>query len=221
MFCVFAVAKWTMPNVRQLSKEEQKAYLQTLSFSHYNELARWSLSFSGISFVEHGYAPVQHVLPTLATRIGQTKDQNVANTSSTVTQLSRTKKDGSEGMSSLPLLVLPDGNILSDSWEISQWACKQGGIETAPEKLCKVLDEQVGVGVRQLIYFYMLKKENENVMLGMSTDGSHWFWRSLFYVGNVCMIYTPTFTTHDPLLTSTPTVVFTTSQLTVLLLYQS
>ena len=57
------------------------------------------------------------------------------------------RKDGSAGLTSLPLLVLPDGKILADSWEISHWACKEGGIQTAPEKLCKVLDEEVGTGI--------------------------------------------------------------------------
>ena len=115
-------------------------------------MARFSLSFAGLSFEEHGYAPVQHVLPTLATRIGKSKDQNVINKSSAVVELKpkldgkKKRKDGSHGLTSLPLLVLPDGNILADSWEISKWACTQGGLETSPEKLCKVLDEEVGTG---------------------------------------------------------------------------
>ena len=155
---VVTLAKWTMPNLRQLSKNDQKPYLQTISFSHYNEMARWSLSFAGISFVEHGYAPVQHVLPAIATRVGKTKDQNVLqDKSSTVIAVKsksdadnkpgNKKKEGSSKLTSLPLLVQPDGKVLTDSWEITQWACKECGIQTAPETLCKVLDEEVGPGL--------------------------------------------------------------------------
>ena len=135
---IVGIAKLTQPDLRQIAKTTNTPQFLTLEISHYVEFARWSLQLGHIPFVEHGYAAVQHVLPAVATRLGKTKDENVFHDSTIVepvksslpsqtdsqleNPIESTKSKSKGKASNLPLLVLPDGRIMKDSWEIATYA---------------------------------------------------------------------------------------------------
>ena len=188
MSFLVTLAKWTMPDFRAVARDSNVPQLLTLGFSHYNELARWTLQAAGIAFDESAYAPVQHVLPALSVRVGKTKEDNVPMTTTKVEVVRKESAPGPEepstlkpSMTALPLLVLPDGRVLKDSWDVSTWAATRAGLAPAPPALIKLLDEEVGPLSRQLVYSYVLAARNENVFEAMCTENTHWFWRFVWF----------------------------------------
>jgi len=181
MAFVVLLAKWTMPDLRKIARETNVAQLMTLGFSHYTELARWTLQAAGVAFEESAYAPIQHVLPALSVRVGKTRADNVPMTSQKVETVGEEASSAKPSMTALPLLVLPDGRVLKDSWDVSNWAATTAGLQPAPASLVKILDEEVGPLARQLVYSYVLAKRNENIFEGMCTEGAHWFWRFMWF----------------------------------------
>lgn len=182
MAAIVFIAKALCPDVRTLSKTTGLPHIVTIKFSHYVELARWSMQYCGINFVEHSYAPIQHILPALAARVGKTKTENIVSNSSVTNQSNSKEKRG--GMTATPVLILPDGSSgLSDSWEISTWACEKAGLQTCPEGLKTLIDFEVGTYARQLVYSYILAVRNENIYEGLVTDDAHWLWRTLWWMG--------------------------------------
>lgn len=165
-------AKLTQPNFGALVTTLQKPILLTISFSHYVEFARWSLQLMGKSFEEYGYAPVQHVFPILATRL-KGKGQNTAPADD------KEKKPKMSSMTSAPALVLPNGELKSNSWDIATWA----GLDPPEEALEYTLDTIVGPLSRHICYYYLLRKSNENVIEGMFLQDNHLLWRLLWNLG--------------------------------------
>lgn len=152
-----------------LARSHNAGQLVTISYSHYNELARWSLEASNASFEEHGYAPGQHVLPALSIRVAKSGGRHLS-TSSSMT--------GSKASpTSLPALVLPSGRVLKDSWEIA------ASTHLAPmdPSLQEVLDRELGVAARKLAYCVLLKPQHAQRFSRMCTEGRHWVWRALWY----------------------------------------
>ena len=68
---ILQLSKWSNPNFFTLAKKEKKAQVLSIAFSHYCELAVWALQASSVPLHEHGYAPMQHVLPVLSVRVAQ------------------------------------------------------------------------------------------------------------------------------------------------------
>ena len=154
------------------AKRTGVAQLVTISYSHYNELARWSLERAGVAYEEHGYAPGQHTLPALSIRVPKSGARHLA-TSSSMT--------GSKpSPTSLPALVLPDGSVKKDSWEI----CASTSLAPIDEAaLQEVLDRELGVAARKLAYCILLKPEHAERFAAMCTEGRHWGWRLLWRCG--------------------------------------
>lgn len=144
--------------------------LVTISYSHYNELARWSLELDGADFDEHGYAPGQHVLPALSVRVPKSSGKHLATSSS---------MSGKPSPTALPVLVLPDGSVHKDSWEIAA-ATSLAPVDPA---LREVLDMQLGVAARKLAYMVLLKPEHAARFTTMCTEGRHWLWRCFWHLG--------------------------------------
>jgi glutathione S-transferase len=145
--------------------------LVTISYSHYNELSRWSLERGGVTFTEHGYAPGQHILPALSIRVPSSGARHLS-TSSSMT--------GSKpSPTSLPALVLPDGTVLKDSWEIAA----STALAPIPPALQEVLDRELGVAARKLAYCILLKPQHAGRFAQMCTEGRHWGWRLLWHCG--------------------------------------
>jgi hypothetical protein len=76
--------------------------------------------------------------------------------------------------------MLPNGEYLADSWSI----CAYSGLKTIEDpSLQALLDDKIGPLARQLAYSFILKPSNKNIWQGLCTNGRHWFWRLLWWLG--------------------------------------
>lgn len=175
MSLILWAAKFFSPNFFQLAKQSNSIQVITICFSHYCELAVWSLTKAGLKFDEYHCAPGQHVLPALSVRVGDKKNRHLS-TSSAMND----KK--SARSTAVPLAVLPDGKVLVDSWEIAQYS----GLPPVDSDLKKILDEDVGVLARKIIYCHVLQPQNKGIFDELVTNGRGWFWNICWYlfVGN-------------------------------------
>lgn len=199
MSLILWVAKTISPDFFKLAKTTNEAQILTISFSHYCEIACWAFRLAKIPYKEHSYAPGQHVLPVLSVRVGN-KDKKYLSSSSRVSSVKeqdrlakatnetdeerkkREKVDKSKRSTAVPLAILPDGNVLLDSWDCAR---KAGFTDIDPE-LKKVLDEDVGPAARQLIYYHILKPENQKYFHELCLHNHGWFWRTCWtlFVGS-------------------------------------
>ena len=167
--------KWlahTCYNFSADAQRTQRAQLVTISYSHYNELARWALEAdNALPFQEHGYAPLQHALPALSIRVPSSGARHMAASSSLA--------GDRPSPTSLPALVLPSGAVLRDSWEVAA-ATRLAPIAPA---LREVLDRELGVAARKLAYCVLLKPQHAERFAQMCTEGRHWGWRLLWRCG--------------------------------------
>lgn len=175
-------AKLTQPKYRLIAANSKIPVFLTISFSHYVEFARWSLQLMNKSYNEHSFAPMQHILPLLATRL----DEKEANKRLPPTSVAHNGIKADEkviknksSMTSTPQFVLCDGSILQNSWEIASWA----DLKPPDDDFKQTLDEKVGPLSRQLFYSFVLKKSNENVVEGMFLENNHWLWKLMWYLG--------------------------------------
>jgi glutathione S-transferase len=143
-------------------------HLVTIPYSHYCEVARWALQTSGIDFREAMYAPGYH-----ARVVGRLRsDRSSRSTTSYVGQESGAH--AGRRKFSVPLLCMPDGSILRDSWEILEHALGP------PEPEWKeLMDRELGVCVRQIAYHYVLTAEGEHLLRSMMAGASR-FERALW-----------------------------------------
>lgn len=173
--------KWLAQSLYNFSADARRtstSQLVTISYSHYNELARWSLELGGGEpFVESGFAPGQHVLPALSVRLPKTGERHFATSSSM-------NANAKPSATSLPVLVRPDGTVLRDSWEIAA-STSLAPIDSA---LRDVLDYELGVAARKLAYCILLKPEHAGQFTIMCTEGRHWAWRLLWACGVGAML---------------------------------
>ena len=176
------ISAWTQPDFRSLAASSGVSQLVTIHFSHYVEFSRWCLQYKGKEFAEHGYAPGQHILPTLRLRLGY-GGFDVSSSSRMVTEnesinLSE-KQFKKKGATAVPVLVTPKGQVLRDSWEIAEYA----GFEPVDRSLMRILDEELGPLSRQLCYAYVLKKKNSSICNKLFQDGSGMIWKLLYNLG--------------------------------------
>lgn len=186
---MLSFARWTQPNFKSIAAKKNTPQFITIPYSHYVEFARWSLQINGYKFFEVGYAPGQHVLPVLSIRGGQ--KQNLSNSSymtpvadpsrpKTVDPEVEKKRSVKARSTAVPLLVLADGRVLTDSWSI----CAESGFAPiADAEFRQLLDEQVGPLARQVAYQFILKPSNANVLWGMCTHNTGWLWALLWHIG--------------------------------------
>ncbi len=142
----------------------------TINFSHFGELARWTLLASNEAFEEYNFSPGQHVLPALRVRVAGAKPY--LNTSSRMFQ----KKDEASA-AAVPVAVLPTGRVLLDSWDIARYCMPESSLQ---DELQKVLDTEIGPLGRQLFYLRALRNENQNVFDAMWEKDAGWFWRAAY-----------------------------------------
>ena len=173
------IARWTQPDFLGLARRSKRAQLITVSYSHFAEFARWSLQLRQIAFDEHKYAPLQHVLPVLAARFpSASMSRHLSTTSKMKTWSSNGNPKQSNGATSIPLCILPDGTVLRDSWEIASFA----GLEPPSPELKLILDEDLGPLARQYIYSYVLKPSNVNIWDALVTTNKGMLWRLFWWV---------------------------------------
>jgi hypothetical protein len=182
-----SLVKLTQTDFVHRAKSSSRAQLLVIPYSHFCELAIWSLQIAGIDCEIHGYAPGQHILPVLALRKGGNHEYL---SSSSHVQPVRTvsSSDPADGMpaekegggaTSVPVLVMADGRVLTDSWEI----LKECGTSPIDAGIQSNYDKELGPLTRQLAYSYLLKPTNADVWKGLCTDGYSATWRCVWGFG--------------------------------------
>lgn len=161
-------------NFESLAQTTKKPQFVTLSYSHFVEFARWSLQYNNIDFIEHGYAPGQHVLPTISIRVSRDNKKTHFSSSSSIS-------DKKMSPTSSPVMIHPDGSISKDSWEIVNKLAID--LEPIDPELKDILDKEFGPLTRQWAYFYLLKPQHIKIFNSLCTSLRHWFWRLLWFLG--------------------------------------
>ena len=162
---VVALARLTQPDFIKAAATSGTAQLLTIPYSHYCEFSRWCLTAGGsIPFVEHAYAPGAHVLPTIALRVGgPTKHlspssfvQPVSRQDPSPSSPSSPSKPPRARPTSVPILVFPDGQVLTDSWQIAEAGLAPSGRSEIDAGLKVALDTEIAPLARQLAYVGLL-----------------------------------------------------------------
>jgi glutathione S-transferase len=176
---ITTIARLTQTDFKKVAKRTNVPQLITIPYSHFVELGRWSLQIKGKPFVENGYAPGQHVLPVVATRLGSGKYLSKSSYVERVQGRPLDEKKAANARSTaVPLLVLPDQRILTDSWEI---ATVEAGFEPLSDEDKTLYDRDLGPTARQWAYSYVLKHENKPCLDIMFTTNTGWLWRIIWW----------------------------------------
>jgi hypothetical protein len=180
--------------------------LLSISISHYCELASWSLKQAGIKFNEHGYAPGQHVLPVLALRVGgATKHLSSSSRMKSPSEFAgavvdagveAARRDQSARATAVPVVAMPDGTALPDSWSIAAFS----GLAPIDPELQGLLDAELGPLARQYAYSHIFKPTNVNIFHALCTRNMGFGMRLLWnaFLGNkIVSQMTAFFRPHD------------------------
>jgi len=155
---VVKLARWTQPSFLKLAASSSTPQFLAIPYSHYCEMAAWTLSKSNTSFKSYWYAPGEHVLPTLSVRIGDPNATHLATSSRTQ---SIQKPSSRPNPTSVPLLILPSGKVLADSWDIASHALpSSASIDPA---LLDILDNSLAPLSRQFVYIYLLNPAHRSL----------------------------------------------------------
>ena len=139
----------------------QVPHLITIPYSHYCELARWALEHTKTEFREIKYAPGYHT-----NRVGHLR-QNRSNRSETSFVGQESGVHSGRRKYAVPLVCMPDGQILRDSWEILEFSWG-----AAEPNWRKRFDQELGICVRQIIYHAILTPEGNHLLEEMLEDAS-------------------------------------------------
>ena len=206
------IAKWSCPDYFALSKKEGTPLLLCIPYSHFVELSRWCLQHTATPFREVGFAPVQHVLPVLNARINGVNGKKFVSTSSD-SSLDVTR-GGSEEMTeeqkaksrqakatAVPLLILPDGTSLVDSWSICESCCNDDFKKIDDQSIKDIYDKQLGPLVRAYVYSTLLKKSNaciwDKIMTNSAFGGTWSFLYNFFMKSTVTTILVTRFDANN------------------------
>ena len=174
------LARWTQPDLKAMAVLNRRAQLLLIPYSHYCELARWSLEVAGIEYDEHGYSPGAHMPVTLALRIGdprgkeyhhhiQTSTCQLADKAPTSEQTVNAYQQRSDA-TLLPAVCLPDGKtVLEDSWGVVNHCFPNA---RWPSGFRKCIDEELGVLARQLGYTAIFRPANSAIWDGVCLDSA-------------------------------------------------
>ncbi len=149
-------------------------HLVTIPYSHYCELARWAMDMSQTEYKEMKYMPGYHM--NVVGRLRK-KKENRSNSSFAGQE---SDHHGGRRKYSVPLVAMPDGTILRDSWEILEKF--MGPVDPSWKDL---LDNKLGISLRQLAYFYYLNPKNKDLLnniLNQTTLSERIYW---FFFGNI------------------------------------
>lgn len=190
MSFLLTIARLVSPNFRELARKTGLVQVLGICISHYSELACWALQLGGVRFQEHNYAPAQHVLPVLSLRISE-KGEKFLSSSSRVVAVGEQepllseeaakkakRKETSTRSTAVPVAVLPNQEILLDSWEIAAFS----GLPAIDPALKKLLDEELGPAARHFVYCRFLLPQNIYIIDQLCLMGRGWFWRICWYV---------------------------------------
>jgi hypothetical protein len=119
------------------------------------------LEHAGIGFVEAKYIPGYH-----GKVVGQLR-RNKADRSESSYAGQESGVHGGRRKYAVPLLCLPGGRIIRDSWEIAEYAL--GAVDNS---LKTTLDQELGIAVRQVGYHYLLAPESRTLLHRMIASSS-------------------------------------------------
>lgn len=188
MSWVISLAKIISPNFHSLAKSTNAIQVVTIGNSHFCDLALWCLKLRGLSYKEHDYTVIQHVLPTLSVRVGGKTRYLSATSRVTAVQppglsgvkaaewiARELKRDKSARTTAVPVAVCPNGEVWTDSWDIAT----KSGLPDISADLKILLDERVAVYSRQLAFHFILQPRNANTWNALLTFNSGFVWRFL------------------------------------------
>ncbi len=141
--------------------EISQPQLITIRFSHYCEIARWALDFSGIGYNEVAYAVGCHFDPVGTLRAS--KDRRAA---SSYPGTETNQHDGRLKFG-VPLVCLKEGEILKDSWEVLKHYVGDPSADWI-----KKFDTMLGPSVRRVMYCEILRPENERIFINLFQDST-------------------------------------------------
>ena len=142
------------------SRDKVMGELYTIPFSHYCELARWSLQEAKIDVTEYPYLPGIHQF------FGPME------------RLRKGSSGGSTGKGQgTPLYVTAEGCILDDSWQILDLA----NLGSVPEEMKSILNYEIGPQIRSIVYSDVLRPEKDGDFHGMGQQcpvswWQRWLW---------------------------------------------
>mmetsp|Transcript_47048 Transcript_47048/g.87970 ORF Transcript_47048/g.87970 Transcript_47048/m.87970 type:complete len:266 (+) Transcript_47048:62-859(+) len=134
--------------------------LYTIPFSHYCELARWSLQVAKIPFVEYPYLPGIHMFFSPVERIRR-----------------RAEEAGTGKGSGTPLYVAASGEVLGDSWQVLQLA----GLGSVPEDVFQTLNYGVGPAIRAIVYADALRNDRDHTLKKFGADSPVSWWQHFLW----------------------------------------
>lgn len=170
MAVAIAIAKLTQPDYFNNAQQRKRIQFITIGFSHYGELARWTLLALKQDFDEHNFSPGMHILSALRVRVADT-EKHISNSSRMIAK----SETGGGSPSGLPLAVLSDRRVLLDSWDIAQYCMPSSPMD---DELKRILDQEIGPLSRKLFYQRILREENLGTFDAMWEKDASWFWRT-------------------------------------------
>ena len=183
---ITTIAAWTQVNFFEKASEKDTPQFVTIPYSHYVEFARWTWLLTGRAFEENWYMPGQHILPVLSLRVA--RHETYLSSSSFVSAVGRdasklsSKRAKQARSTAVPAVVLPSGQVLTDSWEIANASGLQ---PLSNETLIRMYDAELGPLARQYAYHYLLKAEHRSLWDELLCHKQGWLWRfCYFFIGS-------------------------------------
>eukprot|EP01035_Chromulina_nebulosa_P027583 gene27583-36296_t len=196
---IVSIAKIFSTDFQSYARKSQTLQVLTIDYSHFCEFSLWALKEQKVPFEEHGYAPGQHVLPVLSVRVGNRNKKHLSSSSRIVPvqspedescerllakdEVVEKERKAKAGATAVPIAILPNGDVLRDSWEIAEYP---GILAPVHPELKTLLDKEIGPLSRHLVYAFLLKDVNRRHWDMLCTYRRHWLWRFLWwsFVGN-------------------------------------
>lgn len=181
---LLSIARWTQPSFTTLAARRGRAQLLAIPYSHYCEMASWSLRVANIPTDVHKFAPGQHILPVLSVRLaGPTRHLSSTSAVTAVESPHRpSQRYKPHYPTAVPACILPDGRVLVDSWAILRESAAIAGLPPPSDELQEYLDRDFAPLVRQAIYEILFRPVNREVWEGLVTSngGAAWSfaWRA-------------------------------------------
>ena len=140
------------PSEIDVAKQRGIARLQTIPFSHFCEFARWSLEHNCVEFEE------SPSLPGLSgAKVRNIRGNNFLSSDGSFPGQHTGRKESHARQSAVPCLVLPNGEVLRNSWEIFDFAFAETVCDYDTDTtFLKMLDEDFAPATRLVAYHYIL-----------------------------------------------------------------
>ncbi|KAF9354297.1 hypothetical protein BGX34_011108 [Mortierella sp. NVP85] len=175
------------PDQNQGVKSRFSITLQTISFSHYNEKARWALDYYRVPYVEHKMLPALHGFTMFWYR---SKEPGFEETPYVTPFMMAIPTEKVSGKVAKPIRLHDSTKIVE--FASDQFASQPGSIPTnlytndpaTKEKILALeerIDIMVGTHVRRWIYYELLFKSPRSVTRGLGKHGNaaklqSWLW---------------------------------------------